>query len=168
MFYKIDSNRFTFREHWWSTRSPAVLAGWLVKLLRIPIPCSGEDPCVDSLQPFEVGLEALPEHFQPLVLGQRKLAGHSAGTGSRTPATSDRRIGALWFSVADLLRNRRQLPPDEDLPRGVLREVGSGLRLHSLPHLEPPASAETHRVFAVCVGVHRRHISHLYRDLGGL
>ena len=70
MFYKIDSNRFTFREHWWSTRSPAVLAGWLVKLLRIPIPCSGEDPCVDSLQPFEVGLEALPEpvreRLQPL------------------------------------------------------------------------------------------------------
>src|ERR1051326_9641198 len=70
-FYKIDSTRFTFREYWWSSRSPAVLLAWLTKLLRIPVPCSSDDANVESLQPFEVVEETLPEdvraRFHPLV-----------------------------------------------------------------------------------------------------
>ena len=70
-FYKIDSTRFSFREYWWGSRSPAVLLAWLTKLLRIPVPCSSDDPNVESLQAFEVAEESLPEEirarFHPLV-----------------------------------------------------------------------------------------------------
>ena len=61
MFYKIDSSRVSFREYWWGTRSPLVLIGWLVKVLHIPLPSSTDDPPVDSLHPFEVASETLPE-----------------------------------------------------------------------------------------------------------
>ena len=71
MFYKVDSTRFSFREYWWSNRSPVVLLAWLIKLLHIPIPSSSADPTVDSLRPFEVGPEAFPEavreRLQPLI-----------------------------------------------------------------------------------------------------
>lgn len=70
MFYKIDSTRFSFREYWWNNRSPLVLVAWLIKLLHILLPCSSDDPTVDSLLPFEVGLEVFPEavreRLQPL------------------------------------------------------------------------------------------------------
>ena len=53
-FYKICTSNISFREYWWSARSPVVLIWWLIKLLRIPVPVSPDDPNVDSLQPFEI------------------------------------------------------------------------------------------------------------------
>ena len=71
MFYKIDSARVSWREYWWGSRSPAVLLGWLLKLLRVRLPSSTDDPNVDALAPFEVPETALPEtvrlRFQPLI-----------------------------------------------------------------------------------------------------
>ncbi len=42
----------SLREHWWHNRNPLVLLAWLLKLLRIPLPGSPEDPAVTSLMPF--------------------------------------------------------------------------------------------------------------------
>jgi Zn-dependent protease len=57
-FYAIDSTRVSLREYWWGTKSPFVIIGWILKLLRIRIPSSTDDPNVDSTLPFVVG--ALP------------------------------------------------------------------------------------------------------------
>ena len=61
MFYKIGSTRVGFREYYWGTRSPLVLIGWLIKLLRIRLPSSTDDPAVDSVQSFKVAAEAIIE-----------------------------------------------------------------------------------------------------------
>jgi Zn-dependent protease len=53
-FYDIDSTRVSFKEYWWGTKSPAVLIGWLVKLLRTRIPSSSDDPNTESTLPFVV------------------------------------------------------------------------------------------------------------------
>jgi len=60
-FYKIDSTHFTFREYWWGSPSPLVLLAWLVKLLRIRIPGSMDDPPIETLQPHEVSFDQFPE-----------------------------------------------------------------------------------------------------------
>ncbi len=81
MFYKIDSRRFSIREFWWCTRSPLVLIAWLTKLLHIPIQTSSDDPYVDSLQPFEVPEESLPDdvrqRFQPVAQDLAALGFHT-------------------------------------------------------------------------------------------
>lgn len=82
MFYKIDSTRISLREYWWGSRSPMILAGVLVKFLRIQVPSSSDDPNVESLQPFEVPEDALPEEvrerFRPLIAELAGLGFHSA------------------------------------------------------------------------------------------
>jgi hypothetical protein len=67
-FYEIDSARVSLREYWWGSKSPLVVIGWLLKLLRIRIPSSSDDPNTDSTLPFVV--EFLPSEitvdFEPL------------------------------------------------------------------------------------------------------
>ena len=67
-FYEIDSTHVSLREYWWGSKSPLVVIGWLLKLLRIRIPSSSDDPNTDSTLPFVV--ESLPPEiavgFEPL------------------------------------------------------------------------------------------------------
>lgn len=67
-FYEIDSRRVSHRELWWWAKSPFVLLGWMIKWLRIRVPCSSDDPNVDSTLLFVT--EDLPAEvrlkFQPL------------------------------------------------------------------------------------------------------
>jgi len=51
-FYQVDSAKVSLREYWWGTRSPLVVIGWLLKLLRIRIPGSTDDPNTESTLPF--------------------------------------------------------------------------------------------------------------------
>ena len=51
-FQKAYTPSLSLREHWWHNRNPLVLLAWLLKLLRIPLPGSPEDPAVTSLTPF--------------------------------------------------------------------------------------------------------------------
>jgi Zn-dependent protease len=60
MFYKIDSTRITLREYGWAHRSSVVLLAALLKLFRIRLDSSADDPNVASLQPFEQPESALP------------------------------------------------------------------------------------------------------------
>ncbi|MFO1488629.1 MAG: site-2 protease family protein [Verrucomicrobiota bacterium] len=57
-FYEIDSTRVSLREYWWGTKSPLILVAVFLKLFRIRIPGSSDDPNTDSTLPFVV--EALP------------------------------------------------------------------------------------------------------------
>jgi len=70
MFYQLDSTRVTLREYWWGTPNPLVVFGWLTKWLRIRLPGSVDDPNVESLEPFRVAREELPEavrvRFRPV------------------------------------------------------------------------------------------------------
>src|SRR4051812_33502813 len=52
-FYRLQSSRITLREH--LNNGIAMLPGFLIhKLFFIPIPTSSDDPCVESIRPFEV------------------------------------------------------------------------------------------------------------------
>ncbi|MEQ2008178.1 MAG: site-2 protease family protein [Limisphaerales bacterium] len=71
MFYRLDSTRITLREYWWGTKNPfALLLAVVLKLLRVRIPGSSDDPNVEALTPFEVSADQIPaeirERFQPL------------------------------------------------------------------------------------------------------
>ena len=62
MFYKIDSRRISLREYWWGTPNPLIiLVAWLIKMLRIRLPGSADDPNVESLEPFRISPDRLPE-----------------------------------------------------------------------------------------------------------
>src|SRR3954468_19218217 len=64
-FYVIDSSRVTMRESANVTKSPFVLLiVFVMKLFRIPIPSSMDDPNVESLRPFEVTEASLPPEEQ--------------------------------------------------------------------------------------------------------
>ena len=64
MFYKIDSRRFSFREYWWGMPNPLVVLVWLLKFLRIRLPASVDDPNVESLEPFRVTPDQLPDEVR--------------------------------------------------------------------------------------------------------
>jgi Zn-dependent protease len=70
MFYKIDSSRITLREYSWGTPFLLLPLAWLSKVLRIQLPASTDDPNVDSLVPFQVSADDLPDEvrakFAPL------------------------------------------------------------------------------------------------------
>ena len=72
-FYRIDSSGFTFKEYLWGTKNPLTLfiAG-IIKLLRINMGGSIDDPAVDSLRAFEIAESQLPpdifEKFYPIAL----------------------------------------------------------------------------------------------------
>jgi Zn-dependent protease len=61
VFYRVDATRVSLREYWWGTKSPMVLlALLLLKVFRLRLPSSPDDPCVDSLAPFEVDAGGMP------------------------------------------------------------------------------------------------------------
>lgn len=65
LFYKIDSRNYTFREYSMQSRNPLIIfAGWLTKIFRASLPCSSDDPNVESMAPFEVGWDDLPAEVQ--------------------------------------------------------------------------------------------------------
>jgi hypothetical protein len=69
IFYSLDGSRVTFREFSWSSKNPIVLLiAAFVKLFRIKISGSSDDPNVDSTREFVVPeLPAdLAEKFAPL------------------------------------------------------------------------------------------------------
>lgn len=70
-FYSIDSTAVSLREYWWGSPSPAILIAALLKLLRVRLPSSTDDPNVETLAPFETEPSAVPEavfrHLEPLV-----------------------------------------------------------------------------------------------------
>jgi Zn-dependent protease len=67
-FYRIDSTKVSHREILWWHPSPMVLFSWLLKWLRVPIPCSSDDAHTESTLPFVA--ESLPpdiaDGFGPL------------------------------------------------------------------------------------------------------
>jgi len=65
VFYRIDSRRVTLPEYWWSNPASVVPAAML-KLFRMRIAGSTDDPCVETLAPFEV-----EPHLVPKVVTQR-------------------------------------------------------------------------------------------------
>ena len=65
VFYRIDSHRVTLREYWWGNPLTIVPAA-LLKLLRVRISSPTDDPCVETLAPFEV-----EPHDVPGVVAQR-------------------------------------------------------------------------------------------------
>lgn len=62
-FYDCNSARISLREYWWGTKSPAVIVGWISKWLGVRIPSSTDDPNVETLAPFEIPREQLPEEL---------------------------------------------------------------------------------------------------------
>ncbi|MDB6122835.1 MAG: hypothetical protein JWQ71_1828 [Pedosphaera sp.] len=81
MFYKIDASRISFREYWWGSPLAAIFVAWSIKLFRRQIPCSSDDPNVDSLQAHELLNVPLPQDvllkFQPLIEELRAYGFHS-------------------------------------------------------------------------------------------
>jgi Zn-dependent protease len=72
-FYRIDSSGFTFKEYLWGTKNPlTLLIAGIIKLLRINMGGSIDDPAVDSLHAFEIAEVQLPpdifEKFYPIAL----------------------------------------------------------------------------------------------------
>src|SRR5882724_4025397 len=51
-FYQVDSAKVSLREYWWSTRSPLVIIGWILKWLRVRIPSSTDDANTESTLSF--------------------------------------------------------------------------------------------------------------------
>jgi Zn-dependent protease len=88
VFYRIDSRRVTLREYWWGNPLTVVPAA-LLKVLGVRISSPTDDPCVETLAPFEV--EA---HDVPGVVAQRlALSIHQlTSLGFRAP---------LWHVVDD-------------------------------------------------------------------
>jgi Zn-dependent protease len=81
-FYKIDSTRVSLREYWWGARSAFVfLIACCIKLLRIRLPSSADDPNVESLHPFEMAESSFPEDVRtrlaPLTAELQQLGFHS-------------------------------------------------------------------------------------------
>ncbi|HEU4722046.1 MAG TPA: site-2 protease family protein [Gemmatimonadaceae bacterium] len=59
VFYRIDSRRVTLREYWWGNPASVVPAAML-KLFRVRISSPSDDPCVETLAPFEVEPHQVP------------------------------------------------------------------------------------------------------------
>jgi Zn-dependent protease len=72
-FYRIDSSGFTFKEYLWGTKNPlTLLVAGIIKLLRINMGGSIDDPAVDVIYPFEIAESQIPpdifEKFYPIAL----------------------------------------------------------------------------------------------------
>lgn len=70
MFYDLDSTHVSLQEYRWGTPLLLMPVVMLLRLLRVRLPGSSDDPAVDSLDLFRVPREVLPEEirfrFQPL------------------------------------------------------------------------------------------------------
>lgn len=65
VFYRIDSRRVSLREYWWGSPLTVIPAA-LLKLFQVRISSPTDDPCVETLAPFEV-----EPHDVPGVVAQR-------------------------------------------------------------------------------------------------
>lgn len=76
-FYDIDSTKVSHREYWEETKVLALL-GWTLKWLRVRMPCSTDDPNVDSTLPFVVATlpESVAEQFKPQLAALTALGFH--------------------------------------------------------------------------------------------
>lgn len=59
VFYRVDSRRVTLREYWWGNPVSVVPAA-VLKVLRVRLAGATDDPCVESLAPFEVEPHTVP------------------------------------------------------------------------------------------------------------
>jgi len=77
-FYDIDSTKVSHREYWEETKVLAIL-GWTLKWLRVRMPCSTDDPNVDSTLPFVVTTlpDWIAEQFKSHVTALTALGFHS-------------------------------------------------------------------------------------------
>jgi Zn-dependent protease len=60
VFYRIDSRAVSLREYWWG-HPASILVAVLLKLLRVRVPSSTDDPNVESLAPFETEAVSIPD-----------------------------------------------------------------------------------------------------------
>jgi Zn-dependent protease len=83
IFYKLVSHRVSLREFWWGCNGNPLtfLIALVVKLLRINIPGSTDDPNVESMQPFEIPPSQIPAdirtQMQPLLAELQSMGFHS-------------------------------------------------------------------------------------------
>lgn len=129
-FYRIDARHITLKECWWGTRTPLALVAWLIlKATGDRVPCSTDDPAVESLEPFEVDETALPpairDRFQD---GAKQLA----ALGFHSPS---------WHAIAD----RRQ-KTETYLATFAHRSLPVVARLHSRLWAIKTPPRETHFV----------------------
>ena len=94
VFYRIDSRRVTLREYWWG--SPlTVIPAVLLKLFGVRVSSPTDDPCVETLAPFEMEPHDVPGVIaQRLALPIRQLT----SLGFRAP---------LWHVVDDDVQQAR-------------------------------------------------------------
>src|SRR4051812_18813256 len=59
VFYRVDYRKVGFAEYWREHPKGIVLHA-IRRLLRLQLPCASNDPCVESLAPFEVTRAAVP------------------------------------------------------------------------------------------------------------
>jgi Zn-dependent protease len=88
VFYAVDSRRLSLREYWWGEKHTILIAA-LLKLFRVRIPSATDDPCVESLAPFEVDASEVPG----VILQRFSLLLHQlGGQGFRSP---------VWYVIED-------------------------------------------------------------------
>ena len=58
LFLRIHTPSISMKEYWWGVRNPLIIIAWLIKLFRIPVPSSTNDPPVVTLRPFEATFDA--------------------------------------------------------------------------------------------------------------
>ena len=94
VFYRIDSRRVTLREYWWGNPLTVIPAA-LLKLFGVRVSSPTDDPCVETLAPFEVESHDVPGVIvQRLALTIRQLT----TLGFRAP---------LWHVVDDDVQQAR-------------------------------------------------------------
>jgi hypothetical protein len=68
--YKVDSTRVSMREYGFGSPRWQLPIALLLKLLRVRIPSSTDDPCVEAIAPHEIAEAELPdevrERLEPL------------------------------------------------------------------------------------------------------
>lgn len=161
MFYGIDSSRVTLAEYRWGTPWYGMPLIALLKLLRVRIPSSTDDPNVEALHPFEIGGDALPDETREQLL---PLARELEPLGFRDPVlhaifdpTTSTRIYWATFrhvtgrAIARLHRrvwSAAQPPRTRQFPVFLSAFADGSYRVTSAgkPDLAPPPEVETEHV----------------------
>lgn len=88
VFYSLDSRRVTLAEYWRGSPS-GILGLALLKLFRVRVPTSIDDPSVETLAPFQVDASLVP----PTIVQRSGVALHQlASLGFRS---------AIWHVIED-------------------------------------------------------------------
>ena len=157
VFYKIDSRAVSLREYWWSHPASVLVAAPL-KLLRVRVPSSTDDPNVESLAPFETSAGSIPddvrEQFAPLAQELEASGFHSpihhvieddVHQVETHLATYVHESGQAWARI----HRRRwtlQTPPRESLFTEFVSPFGDGNFLWSLSSKPDMLAPESCRV----------------------